>query len=59
MEIIAHGNSRYDGKGKVSKGIGYKRRVLKIYPNAKFKYRIGNDKGVTTGYYNASALKKL
>lgn len=59
VEIIASGNSRKDGKGKTSKGIGYKRYVLKIFPKEKYPYQIGNEKGVITGYYTASALKKL
>lgn len=59
VEIIAAGNSRKDGKGKVSKGIGYKRYVLKIFPNEKYPYQIGNAKGVITGYYTAKALKKV
>lgn len=59
VEIIAPGNSRKDGKGKVSKGIGYKRYILKIFPLASYPYQVGNAKGVITGYYRASALKKV
>lgn len=59
IEIIGKGNSRKDGKGKTSGGIGYKRYVLKIFPTAKFPYQIGNAKGTVTGYYQASALKKV
>ena len=59
VEIIAPGNSRKDGKGKTSKGIGYKRYILKIFPLASYPYQVGNAKGVITGYYRASALKKV
>ena len=59
VEIIANGNSRKDGKGKVSKGIGYKRYILKVFPTAKYPYQVGNAKGVITGYYTAKALKKV
>ena len=59
VQIVASGNSRKDGKGKVSKGIGYKRYILKIFPKEKYPYQVGSKKGTITGYYQASALKKL
>lgn len=59
VKIVAAGNSRKDGKGKTSKGIGYKRYVLKIFPGQPYPYQIGNAKGTITGYYKASALKKV
>lgn len=59
VKIIAKGNSRKDGKGKVSGGIGYQRYILKIFPGYAFPYQIGNAKGVITGYYKANALSKL
>lgn len=59
VEIIGKGNSRKDGKGKTSGGIGFKRQILKIYPTYEFPYQVGNAKGTVTGYYKASALKRL
>lgn len=59
VEIIAKGNSRKDGKGKTSGGIGYKRQILKIFPTYAYPYQVGNAKGVVTGYYTAKALKRL
>lgn len=59
VQITGKGNSRRDGKGKTSGGIGYKRQILKIFPNDKFPYQVGNAKGTITGYYTASALKKI
>lgn len=59
VQITGKGNSRKDGKGKVSGGIGYKRYILKIFPKEKYPYQIGNKKGTITGYYQASALKKV
>ena len=59
VEIIAKGNSRKDGKGKTSGGIGWTRYILKVFPTAKYPYQIGNAKGVITGYYTAKALKKV
>lgn len=58
VEIIAKGNSRKDGKGKVSGGIGWTRYILNIFPGSAYPYQIGNAKGVITGYYTAKALKK-
>lgn len=59
VQITAKGNSRRDGKGKVSKGIGYKRYVLEYFAGAAYPYRVGNKLGITTGYYKADALKKI
>lgn len=59
VQITGKGNSRKDGKGKTSGGIGYKRQVLRIFPTAAYPYQIGNAKGTITGYYKATALKKI
>lgn len=59
VQIIATGNSRVDGKGKVSKGIGYKRYILAVYSGQPYPYKVGNKLGITTGYYKATALKKI
>lgn len=59
VQIIARGNSRPDGKGRVSFGIGYKRYVLKIHEGQPYPYQIGSKSGITTGYYKEEALKKL
>lgn len=59
VQIIANGNARKDGKGKTSKGIGYKRYILAVYSGQAYPYKVGNKLGVTTGYYKASALKKI
>lgn len=58
VTIVASGNSRKDGKGKTSYGIGFNRYILAIYPTYKYPYRVGSAKGVTTGYYTADALSK-
>lgn len=59
VKIIGKGNSRKDGKGKTSYGLGYIRQVLKVFPDAKYPYQIGNSKGTITGYYKAEALEKI
>lgn len=56
--ITAPGRASKDGSGKIAFGIGYKRTILAIIPNAPYPYRVGNETG-TTGYYQKNALKKL
>ena len=59
VKIIGTGNSRKDGKGKTSYGIGFKRQILKIFPDSAYPYQVGNSKGTITGYYKASSLEKI
>lgn len=57
VKIIKAGNgSAYGGAGTAG-GIGWVRKVLKIYDGADFPYQVGDDSG-TTGFYKADALKK-
>lgn len=58
VQIVAAGNSRPDGKGKTSGGIGWKRYILSIKEGMAYPYQVGVNK-TTTGYYKAEALKKL
>lgn len=58
VQIIASGNASSYGTGWRAYGIGYKMYILKIYPDREYPYQVGNDNG-TTGFYKASALKKL
>ncbi len=58
VKIVKTGKSSSSGSGKIAWGIGYKRKILKIYKNKAYPYQVGNDKG-TTGFYKESALKKL
>ncbi len=58
VKIIGTGKETKDGGGKTAYGIGWTRKIKKIYPSAKYPYKVGNDSG-TTGYYKASALKKI
>ncbi len=58
VQIILPGKASKDGSGKIAWGIGYKRTVLSVDPNATFPYRIGDQTG-TTGFYKRNALKKL
>ena len=58
VEIIDYGNSMASGRGWTAYGIGYRMRILKIYKSYPFPYQVGNNGG-TTGFYKASALKKI
>lgn len=58
VTIIANGNSRPDGKGRISGGIGWKRYIMSIKAGMAYPYQVGVN-GRTTGYYKASALKKI
>ena len=64
VKITGNGNTNILGTGTKNGGIGYKRLVLKYYdeekyPYAKYRYKIGNAKGVATGFYKESELKKV
>lgn len=59
VKIMAKGNSRKDGQGKASGGVGWTRYILSIYNGYKCPYKVGSKLGITTGYYKESALKKV
>lgn len=59
VKITAKGNTRADGKGKASGGIGWTRQILAIYPNQPYPLKIGNAKKVLTGYYKTTGVKKV
>ncbi len=59
VKIIGTGNGSSMGKANTAYGIGWTRQILKIWNGRPYPYQIGNSKGVTTGFYKASALKKL
>lgn len=57
VKIIGTGKATSSGEGKIARGIGWERQILKIFPGRQYPYRVGNSKG-TTGYYKRDALKK-
>lgn len=57
VQIISIGNSQASGKGNTARGIGWYRKVLKIYKGYAFPYRVGSG-SATTGFYKKEALKK-
>ena len=58
VKITGIGNSNSYGTGRIAKGIGWEREILKIYKDREYPYQVGNIK-VTTGFYKASSLKKI
>jgi surface antigen len=58
VKIVAIGRASSNGNGKVARGIGWKRTILKIHKDKKYPYQVGNSIG-TTGFYKAEALKKI
>lgn len=60
VEIVDYGNSQASGKGRKAGGLSYIRYIIKVYADRVYPYRVGSKDGKsTTGYYKASALKKL
>lgn len=57
VKIIGTGNGSSKGTANTAYGIGWTRKILKIYEGRPYPYRVGDSKG-TTGYYKADALKK-
>lgn len=58
VRIIKTGNGSSDGSGKTAYGLFYKREILRVLPNAKYPYQVGNSTG-TTGFYKEDALKLI
>lgn len=57
IKIIGVGNGSSYGTANTAYGIGWTRKVLKIWEGRKYPYQIGNSSG-TTGFYKAEALQK-
>ena len=58
VKITGIGNSNSYGTGRIAKGIGWEREILKIYKDREYPYQVGNNKG-TTGFYKETSLKKI
>lgn len=58
VKIVARGYSNAYGKGgRAAGGVGWTRKILKIWSGYAYPYQVGEGKA-TTGFYKASALKK-
>lgn len=57
IKIIGTGNGSSYGTSNTAYGLGWTRKILKIWDGRKFPYQVGNNSG-TTGFYQASALEK-
>ena len=58
VKIIASGNANSVGTGKRAGGIGWTRKILRVYSGRSYPYQVGDSSG-TTGFYKANALQKL
>lgn len=58
VKITGYGNGSSYGDSYRAGGIGWERKVLKIWKGRKYPYQVGNSTG-TTGFYKADALKKI
>ena len=56
VEIVSTGNGSSYGTANTAYGIGFKRKILKIYECRPYPYRVGNESG-TTGFYKKDALR--
>lgn len=61
VQITNKGNSRPDGKGSASYGIGWRRYIIAVHKGQPYPYQVGLLKPTvrTTGYYKEEALKKI
>ena len=57
VKILDYGNANSLGTGRRAGGIGWTRKILRVYSGRAYPYQVGNNSG-TTGFYKASALRK-
>lgn len=58
VKIVGRGNSKSNGSGVTTFGVGFKKYVLDYIPNSAYPYKVG--KGIfTQGYYKSKDLKKI
>lgn len=57
VTITGYGNASSYGDSRRAAGIGWTKKILKIWKTRKFPYQVGDNSG-TTGFYKADALKK-
>ena len=58
VKITGKGNGSSYGDSNTAYGIGWERKILKIWSGRPFPYQVGNSTG-TTGFYKESSLQKL
>lgn len=59
VKIIGTGNGSSYGTSNTAYGIGWTQYIFKIWTGRPYPYQVGGKTGDTTGFYEASALKKL
>ena len=58
VKIKARGNSKPDGTGSPTFGIGWKKEIMAYIEDATYPYKVGKN-GVVQGYYKAKDLKRV
>lgn len=58
VKIIGTGNGNSYGTSNTAYGIGWTRKILRIYSDRPYPYQVGNGSG-TTGFYKKESLEKL
>ena len=58
VKIKGKGNSKPNGSGLTTYGIGWKMEVMEFIPESLYPYKVGKNMKVQ-GYYKAKDLKKL
>ena len=58
VKIIKSGNASSYGDCNGAGGIGWTRKILKIWEGRPYPYQVGNETG-TTGFYKADALERV
>lgn len=57
VEIVGTGNGSSYGDKNTAYGIGWTKKIIRIYEGRPFPYQVGDSKS-TVGFYKADALKK-
>lgn len=58
VKIVGRGNSKPNGSGVTTFGVGWKKYVLEYLPSSLYPYKVGNGIFIQ-GYYKAKDLKKI
>ena len=56
--ITGTGNGSSNGNANTAYGLGWTREIMQIWTGRAYPYQVGQN-GVTTGFYKASALRKV
>ena len=58
VKILSYGNASSLGNGRRAYGVGWTRKIMKVWEGRPYPYQVGVG-GFTTGFYKKEALKKV